>query len=149
MPRPPDRATLHRLEQIVGAGGWTDNPDEIAPHLVEWRNRYQGATPLLLRPASTAEVAGVVRACAQAEVAIVPQGGNTGLVGGQIPHPDGSEVLVSLGRMRRVRSVDPLDNTLTVEAGCTLVEVQQGAGAADRSVPLRPGAGGKRQSGRR
>src|SRR4051812_39799803 len=117
MPRPPDRATLDRLKQIVGAGGWTDNPDEIAPHLVEWRNRYQGATPLLLRPASAAEVAGVVRACAQAEVAIVPQGGNTGLVGGQIPHPDGSEVLVSLGRMRRGRAGGPPRQTPPPPAG--------------------------------
>src|SRR3954470_5257305 len=145
MPRPPDRATLDRLKQIVGAGGWTDNPDEIAPHLVEWRNRYQGATPLLLRPGSTAAVAAVVRACAEAEVAIVPQGGNTGLVGGQIPRP--GEILVSLSRLRRVRSVDPVDNTLTVEAGCTLLEVQRAAAGVDRLFPLSLAAEGSCQIG--
>jgi FAD/FMN-containing dehydrogenase len=147
MPRPPDRATLDRLKEIVGPGGWTDDADEIAPHLVEWRNRYQGATPLLLRPGSTAEVAALVRACAQAEVAIVPQGGNTGLVGGQIPRPEGDQVLVSLGRLRRVRAVDPVDNTLTVEAGCTLAEVQQAAAGVDRLFPLSLAAEGSCQIG--
>src|SRR5437868_3376341 len=105
MPRPSDPATRERLKQIVGPGGWTDDPDELAPHLVEWRNRYQGATPLLLRPATAAEVAAVVRVCAEAEVALVPQGGNTGLVGGQIPRPEGHDLLLSLGRMRRIRTV--------------------------------------------
>jgi FAD/FMN-containing dehydrogenase len=147
MPRPPDRATLDRLKEIVGPGGWTDQPEELAPHLVEWRNRYQGATPLLLRPGTTAQVAAVVRTCAEAEVAIVPQGGNTGLVGGQIPRPGADEILVSLSRLRRVRAVDPVDNTLTVEAGCTLMEVQQAAAAADRLFPLSLAAEGSCQIG--
>jgi FAD/FMN-containing dehydrogenase len=147
MPRPPDRNTLERLKQIVGAGGWTDDPDELAPHLVEWRNRYQGATPLLLRPSSTAEVAAIVGVCAEAEVAIVPQGGNTGLVGGQIPRPEGHDILVSSTRLRRVRTLDPVDNTITVEAGCTLAEVQQAAAGVDRLFPLSLAAEGSCQIG--
>src|SRR5262245_35226341 len=136
MPRPPDASTLERLKAIAGDGGWTDDPAEIAPHLREWRNRYVGRTPLLLRPARAAEVAAIVRVCAEADVGVVPQGGNTGLVGGQIPSADGSEVLVNLGRLRRVRAVDPVDNTITVEAGCTLTAVQEAAAAHDRLFPL-------------
>jgi FAD/FMN-containing dehydrogenase len=134
MPRPPDAATLARLREIVGPLGSSDDPDKLGPHLVEWRNRYVGQTPLLLEPASTAEVAALVRVCAEAEVAIVPQGGNTGLVGGQIPRA--GEVLLSLGRMNRVRAVDPVDNSMTVEAGCTLASVQQAAAAVERLFPL-------------
>jgi FAD/FMN-containing dehydrogenase len=147
MPRPPDPATLERLKSAAGPGGWTVDPDELAPHLVEWRNRYQGATPLLLRPASTEAVAAIVRICAQAEVAVVPQGGNTGLMGGQIPRPGHDEVLLSLSRLRRVRAVDPLDNTMTVEAGCTLLEAQQAAAAVDRLFPLSLAAEGSCQIG--
>ena len=136
MPRPPDAATLERLKTIVGPTGFSTDPDELAPHLVEWRNLYRGQTPLLLKPSTTTQVAAVVRACADAEVGIVPQGGNTGLVGGQIPRPPGDEILVSLQRMNQVRSVDPVDNAMTVEAGCTLASVQQAAAGVERLFPL-------------
>jgi FAD/FMN-containing dehydrogenase len=145
MPRPADPATLERLKSAVGSAGWSDDPDELAPHLVEWRNRYRGQTPLLLRPAQASEVADVVRICAGAEVGIVPQGGNTGLMGGQIPH--GGEVLLSLSRMKRVRNVDPIDNTMTVEAGCTLAAAQQAAAGAGRLFPLSLAAEGTCQIG--
>src|SRR6266478_426016 len=147
MPRPPDAATLNRLKQVVGPAGFYIDPDEIAPHLVEWRNLYKGRTPLLLKPATTAEVAAVVSVCAEAEVGIVPQGGNTGLVGGQIPHDDGGEILLSLGRMNRVRSVDPIDNAMVVEAGCTLTAVQQAASGVDRLFPLSLASEGSCQIG--
>jgi FAD/FMN-containing dehydrogenase len=147
MPRPPDAATLNRLKQAVGPAGFSTDPDELAPHLVEWRNLYRGRTPLLLKPASTAEVAAVVRVCAEAEVGLVPQGGNTGLVGGQIPHGDGNEILLSLGRMNRVRSVDPVDNAMVVEAGCTLAAVQQAAAGVDRLFPLSLASEGSCQIG--
>jgi FAD/FMN-containing dehydrogenase len=145
MSRPADLATLDRLKAAVAAGGWTDDPDELAPHLVEWRNRYRGRTPLLLRPSRTDQVAAIVRICAEAEVAIVPQGGNTGLMGGQIPHQ--GEVLLSLARMNRVRAVDPIDNTMTVEAGCTLAAAQQAAASAGRLFPLSLAAEGTCQIG--
>src|SRR5438309_10306653 len=147
MPRPPDAATLDRLKQIVGPAGFVTDPDQLAPHLTEWRNLYRGRTPLLLKPATTAEVSAIVRTCAAAEVAIVPQGGNTGLVGGQIPHAEGGEVLVNLGRLNRVRAVDPIDNAMTVEAGCTLLGVQQAAAAVDRLFPLSLAAEGGGQIG--
>jgi FAD/FMN-containing dehydrogenase len=147
MPRPPDPPTLARLKAAVGSAGFSEDPAEIAPHLREWRGRYQGATPLLLKPADTGEVAALVRICAEAEVAMVPQGGNTGLVGAQIPRPAGDEVLISLSRMRRVRKVDPVDNTMTVEAGCTLAAVQEAAAAADRLFPLSLAAEGSCQIG--
>jgi FAD/FMN-containing dehydrogenase len=147
MPRPPDKATLERLKQIAGPAGWSDDPDTLAPHLVEWRSRYQGKTPLLLKPANTAEVAAMVRVCAEAEVGIVPQGGNTGLVGAQIPRASGHEVLINLSRMNRVRSVDPVNNTLTAEAGCVLAAVQQAAAEHDRLFPLSLAAEGSCQIG--
>jgi FAD/FMN-containing dehydrogenase len=147
MPRPPDPSTLERLKAIVGQSGWTDDPDELAPQLREWRDRYRGKTPLLLRPARAEEVAAIVRICAEADVAVVPQGGNTGLVGGQIPSQDGSQILVNLGRMGRVRAVDPVDNTVTVEAGCTLAAVQEAAATHDRLFPLSLAAEGSCQIG--
>ncbi|MGY9057784.1 MAG: FAD-binding oxidoreductase, partial [Alphaproteobacteria bacterium] len=105
-------ADLSALKTIVGPKGWSDDPDTLAPHLVEPRGLYQGASPLLLRPETTEQVAAIVKACREAGVALVPQGGNTGLCGGAMP--DG-QVLVSLGRMNRVRAIDALDYTITVE----------------------------------
>jgi FAD/FMN-containing dehydrogenase len=123
------------------------DPDELAPHLVEWRNRFSGKTPLLLKPASPQEVAAIVRICAEGEVGIVPQGGNTGLVGGQIPRPEGCDLLLSLGRMHRIRRVDPVDNTMLVEAGCTLAVAQAAAAAVNRLLPLSLAAEGSSQVG--
>ena len=85
----PSPETLDRLKAVVGPAGWTDDPDRLAPHLVEWRDRHFGQTPLMLSPASTEEVAAIVRICAETETALTPQGGNTGVVGGQIPHATG------------------------------------------------------------
>jgi FAD/FMN-containing dehydrogenase len=147
MPRKPDPATLERLKAIVGPSGFSDDPDELAPHLIEWRNRVVGKTPLLLKPANTGEVADIVRVCAEAEVGIVPQGGNTGLVGGQIPRADGSDVLIALGRMNKIRNVDPVDNTLVVEAGCTLAVAQEAAAEVERLLPLSLAAEGTSQVG--
>jgi FAD/FMN-containing dehydrogenase len=147
MLRPPDQATLERLKQIVGPLGWADDPETLAPHLLEWRSRYQGRTPLLLKPANTEQVAAIVCVCAAAEVGIVPQGGNTGLVGAQIPRPEGQDILINLARMNRVRAVDPSNNTITVEAGCVLAAVQQTAAENDRLFPLSLAAEGSCQIG--
>lgn len=132
----PSRETLERLKAAAGSGGWTEDAAEIAPHLVEWRERFKGATALLLKPATVAAVSAIVKVCAATGTAIVPQGGNTGLVGGQIPNANGAEVLLSLKRLNRVRVVDPLANTMTVDAGCILADVQAAAEAADRLFPL-------------
>ncbi|HEV2301687.1 MAG TPA: FAD-binding oxidoreductase [Stellaceae bacterium] len=138
---------LERIKAAVGPKGWTDDPDEIAPHLVEPRGLYHGVTRLLVRPASTAEVAAVVRVCAEARLAVVPQGGNTGLVGGQVPPADRDNITLSLGRMNRIRALDATNFTMTVEAGCILAQVQQRAAEADRLFPLSLGAEGSCQIG--
>ncbi|MFW6027666.1 MAG: FAD-binding oxidoreductase [bacterium] len=130
----PTDDTLDRLKAVPGPGGWSEDPETLTPYLREWRGRYQGATPLLLRPASTREVAEVVRICAETGTAIVAQGGNTGLVGAQIP--TGSEILLSLTRMNRISPPDTENNAIEVEAGAVLQEVQEAADEADRRFPL-------------
>jgi len=128
-----DPSALQALRGIVGPAGWTDDPARVAPHLSEWRGRWQGHTPLMLMPASTVEVAAIVRTCAVARIPITPQGGNTGLVGGQIPR---GEVLLSLRRMDRVRALSLADEAITVEAGATLQAVHDAAATLARRVPL-------------
>ena len=129
----PSSAVLDDLKAALGSGGWTQDPDVVAPFLTEWRNRWTGNTPILLTPRSTEEVARAVAICAREGVAITPQGGGTGLVGGQVPF---GEVLLSLKKMRAIRDVTPLDDAMTVEAGLTLLEAQQAATAAGRYFPL-------------
>lgn len=126
-------ALYERLAARLGPKGFTTDAQIIAPHLQDWRGRPPGATPFLAAPASTEEVAAVVRLCAEAGAAITPQGGNTGLVGGQIPQ---GEVLLSLKRMNAIRSVDPVDDALVAEAGVVLARVQEAAAEADRLFPL-------------
>jgi D-lactate dehydrogenase (cytochrome) len=103
------------------------------PYLVEMRDLFHGQTPVILRPGSVAEVAAIVRLANDTKTAIVPQGGNTGLVGGQVPHHN--EVVLSLTRLDKVREVDPVSNTMTVEAGVTLQRAREAAAAADRLYP--------------
>ena len=124
---------ISRLKAVLGEGGWSQDPDRLAPKLVEWRDRWSGTTPLLVLPRTTEEVAAVVALCAESATAITPQGGNTGLVGGQIP--DG-EILLSLERMRRVREVSVEDDVLVAEAGVTLAEAHEAAAAVGRRFPL-------------
>src|SRR5688572_31879292 len=108
----PD-SVLARLKAAAGPGGWSADPARLAPHLVDQRRRYKGATPLLLLPDSTEAVAAIVRVCAETRTAIVPQGGNTGLVGGATPSPAGDAVLINLARMNRVRGLDRAGATIT------------------------------------
>ena len=105
-------------------------------HLTDWRGRYSGRARCVVKPASTEEVAAVVALCAQERIPMVPQGGNTGLVGGATPRHDGDEVVINLSRLRRIRELDPANNTLTAEAGCLLVEAQAAAESVDRLFPL-------------
>jgi len=124
---------LNELKTALGEGGWTDDSAVIAPWLTEWRGRWTGSTPIMLTPRSTEEVARAVTICARHALPIVPQGGGTGLVGGQIPY---GEVLLSTRKLRAVRDVTPLDDAMTLEAGITLLEAQQHATAAGRAFPL-------------
>jgi FAD/FMN-containing dehydrogenase len=124
---------LAALKEIAGPDGWSDDPERLAPKLKEWRDRWRGTTPLLLLPATTAEVAAIVRHCADHRIPLTIQGGNTGLVGGQIPE---GEVLLSLERMRAIRETAPLDDVMVVEAGVVLTAVHAAAQAAGRFFPL-------------
>jgi D-lactate dehydrogenase (cytochrome) len=139
--------TLAEIRAAVGPQGCIEDEAGMASYLAEARVLYHGSARLVVRPRSTAEVAAVVRRCASNGVAIVPQGGNTGLVGGGVPPADGSAVVLSLGRMNRVRHLDPIDHSITVEAGCVLADVQRAAVAADRFFPLSLGAEGSCQIG--
>lgn len=125
---------LDALSGVVGAAHVLTAPADMASYCQDWRKRYQGSPLCVVRPGSTREVAEVVRLCAMAGVAMVPQGGNTGLCGGGVPR--GGEVLISLARLNRVRAIDTATNTITVEAGCTLAQVQEAARAAQRLFPL-------------
>lgn len=124
---------LSRLKAVLGEGGWSQDPQRLAPKLLEWRDRWSGETPFLALPKTTEEVSAVVGICAEAGVPITPQGGNTGLVGGQIPQ---GEILLSTERMRAIRDIDAFDDVVVVEAGVTLAAVHEAALEKGRRFPL-------------
>jgi len=136
-----------RLRAIVGDAGLVSDAHAREPYETDWRGQYHGKAALVVKPASTAEVAAVVKALADARVAIVPQGGNTSMCGGATPDESGSQVIVNLSRMNKVRAVDAANNTMTVEAGCVLAELQRVATEADRLFPLSLGAEGSCEIG--
>ena len=125
---------IARLRGLLGERHVLTAADDVATYCTDWRGRYAGSALCVALPGSTEEVAAVVRACAAAGTAIVPQGGNTGLCGGATP--TGGEVVLCLRRMNRIRAVDADNNSINVEAGCTLHAVQEAARAADRLFPL-------------
>lgn len=127
---------IDQLRNIVGAAHVLNDAADLQPFLTDWRGRYRGAALCVVRPGNAEEVAAVVRACADAGVPIVPQGGNTSLCGAATPDATGRAVVVSLGRMQRILAVDAQNNTITVEAGCTLAAVQEAAHTVDRLFPL-------------
>ncbi len=129
-------AAIQALEGIVGQRQVLSDPGLIAGALVEPRGLYQGKALALVRPGSTAEVAALAAFCNEARIGIVPQGGNTGLVGGQTPDESGDEIILSTQRLRQVREVDPHADVMICEAGVTLAEAQAAALAADRLFPL-------------
>ena len=135
------------LGSIVGPQYVLTDSADTASYLTDWRGRYRGSAQCVVRPANTAEVAAVVKACVEVGVAIVPQGGNTSLCGAATPDGEGRAVVLSLSRLNRIVSVDPKNNTITVEAGCTLAAVQEAARAADRLFPLALASQGSCQIG--
>ena len=142
MSRPIPGRLLDALQTAVGSAGLLTDPADVAPYLVDWRGAHGGAAPAILRPANTAEVAAAMRLCHGERVAVVPQGGNTGLCGGAVPDGSGSQLVLSLGRLRTIRGIDPVDDTITVEAGVVLHDVQEAAAAAGRLFPLSLGSEG-------
>jgi FAD/FMN-containing dehydrogenase len=135
------------LSAIVGPANVLTADGDVAPYLTDWRGRYHGAALCVARPANTAEVAAVVRACAQTGAPIVPQGGNTSHCGAGIPDATGREVLLSLARMNAIRALDAANGTITVEAGCVLQTVQEAAAEAGLLFPLALAAEGSCQIG--
>jgi FAD/FMN-containing dehydrogenase len=126
--------TLTRLKEIVGQRGFSEDASVIAPHLEEWRSKYKGASALMLQPDSTEQVSRILAICHETATALVPQGGNTGLVGGQIPF-DG-EVLLSLGRLNRIKGIDVDNQSMSVEAGVVLAAAQSAAREKGLLFPL-------------
>ena len=138
---------LDQLKSIVGPKGWTVDPVEIESSVTEWRGVVHGSTPIIVKPASTAEVSSIVQACADAGVAIVPQGGNTGMCAGAVPDESGTQIVLSLARMNRIRSIDADNFSMEVDAGCILQTVQDAARDVDRLFALSFGAEGSCQIG--
>src|SRR6185295_16286218 len=116
---------IENLREVVGTDHVLVEPDDVAPYVIDWRKRYHGAAMAVVRPTDTNQVARVVAACASTGTPMLPQGGNTGLVGGSTPDAAGKTVVISLQRMNRVRAVDRDNDTITVEAGCVLQSLQQ------------------------
>ncbi|WP_439393949.1 FAD-binding oxidoreductase [Bradyrhizobium sp. PMVTL-01] len=131
---------IEQFRKIVGDRHAITDATDIEPYVTEERNLFHGRSPLVLRPGSTAEVSAICKLASEHKIALVPQGGNTGLVGGQTPH--NGEVVVSLRRLDKIREVDTASNTMTCEAGVVLQIAQQKASDADRLFPLSLGAEG-------
>ena len=138
---------IEQLNAIVGKAAVITDAEEMTPYAIDWRKRYIGKPLAVVKPASTAEVAAVVKLCAATGTSIVPQGGNTGLCGGATPDGGGGQIVLKLSRMNRVRAIDPVGDTITVEAGCVLAHVQQAAAAAGRLFPLSLAAEGSCEIG--
>jgi len=135
-------SSLAELKSALGPKGWSEDTDEIAPHLAEWRGQYIGSASLLLKPASVEEVSAIMALADARGLKLVPQGGNTGLVRGGVPDESGEEIVLSLSRMNRIREVDAANFSLVAEAGVPLQRVQEAASEAGRLFPLSLGAEG-------
>ncbi|MFS8049311.1 FAD-binding oxidoreductase [Rhizobium sp. BR 314] len=138
----PSSDLLDRFAAIVGEKHAVRDAAEIAPHLVENRGLYHGASPMLLKPGSVEEVSAILKLASETGAAIVPQTGNTGLVGGQTPREGGSDIILSLERMNRIRDIDPVGNTIVVDGGCILADVHKAAAEHGRMFPLSLGSEG-------
>ncbi len=135
-------ATIDALKALLGPGGWLDAASDRAPFETDFRGLHHGTTPLVALPDSTARVAELVAHCARERIAVVPQGGNTSYCGGATPRVAGNEILLSLKRMRKIRAVEPQNDSLTAEAGCVLAELQSAAAAVNRLLPMSLGSEG-------
>jgi len=147
LPNPKHAAALGRIRDLVGDKGWIDGADDMVPYLKEQRGNFVGVASAVVRPGSVDEVSGVLAICNEAGLPVVPQGGNTSLVGASIPFEEFAGIVISTARLNRIRELDPVNNTITVDAGCILQTIQQAAGDADRLFPLSLGAQGTCQIG--
>lgn len=142
-----DASFLNELAAIVGEKHVIGPDGDLEPYLVDWRGRYRGSALAVIKPGNTQEVSAVVKACAARGIAIVPQGGNTGMCGAATPIGEGAKIVLRLDRLNRVRSISRLGDSIAVDAGCILAEVQAAADNIDRLFPLSLGAEGSCQIG--
>ncbi|HHK73801.1 MAG TPA: FAD-binding oxidoreductase, partial [Rhizobiales bacterium] len=143
----PDEQLLTRFAAITGERHALRDEEGMAPYLVEWRDKFTGKAALVLRPANVQEVSKILALAHETRTGIVPQGGNTGLVGGQIPDMSGAQIIVSLARLNHIRNVDAENNSMIVEAGCILEHIQTRAEEAGRFFPLSLASEGSCQIG--
>ncbi|MQW86523.1 FAD-binding oxidoreductase [Sinorhizobium saheli] len=143
----PSPELIASFVDIVGPGNALTAPAEIAPYLVESRGLYRGTTPLVLKPGSVDEVSRILRLASETRTAIVPQGGNTGHVAGQIPREGKADMVLSLERLNRIRDIDPVGNVIVADAGCILADIQKAADDVDRLFPLSLGSEGSARIG--
>ncbi len=142
-----DKALIDRFAAIVGEKNALTASEDIAPFMIEQRDLYQGRSPLVLRPANVEEVSTIMKLASETKTPVIPQGGNTGLVGAQTPDESNTAIVLSLGRMNNIRSIDPVGNLATVEAGVILKNLQDAVEKAGRLFPLSLGAEGSCQIG--
>lgn len=147
MPRPVKPETLANLKAVVGDGAWLDAPGDIAPYTTDFRGLYHGATPLVLLPRDALQVSRILAICSRDEAAVVPHGGNTSYCGAATPDESGSQIVLSLRRLNRVRQLDAANYSMIIEAGCTLAEAQAAANSQHRLFPLSLGSEGTAQIG--
>jgi FAD/FMN-containing dehydrogenase len=139
--------TLAELKAAAGDGGWLDSGSDLSAYTIDFRRLYRGTTPLVLLPRSVEQIARMLAICHRDQVGVVPQGGNTGYCGGATPDESGSQILLSMRRLKRVREVDPANDSMVLEAGCTLAEAHAAAESHDRMFPLTLGSQGTAQIG--
>ena len=147
MPRPPEPTTLAALKAVVGDGAWLDAPADLAPFSIDFRRLYHGATPLVLLPRTVDQVSQILKICHRDDVAVVPHGGNTSYCGAATPDESGSQIVLSMRRLNRIRQVDAANYSMIVEAGCTLAGAQAAASEQARLFPLSLGSEGTAQIG--
>jgi len=145
--KPVSPSVIDRLKEVVGPEGYLDAPSDIESYCQGWRDDFDGAVPIVLRPKNTEEVSKILAICNETMTGVVPQGGITGLTGASQPHDDMSEVIVSTARMNKVRAIDLENDTITIEAGLVLAELQRTAKENNRFFPLSLGAEGSCQIG--
>lgn len=138
---------IETLKAIVGPKGWTSDAQDMAPRLIDWRKAVKGRSPIIVSPANVGEVSAIVKACAKAKTAIVPQGGNTGMCAAAIPDESGEQIVMSMARMNAIRHIDAENFSMEVEAGCILADIQNAAHEHDRYFALSLGAEGSCQIG--
>jgi FAD/FMN-containing dehydrogenase len=143
----PTSADLAALKAIAGPGGFLDSAADVEPFLVDFRKLYHGQSPLVLLPSSTEQVSKILAYCHEHDIGVVPHAGNTSYCGGPVPDESGSQIVLAMRRLNRIRALEPLNYSMTVEAGCVLAAVQEAADRADRLFPLSLGSEGSCQIG--